>query len=58
MTNADAPKYETPSVTDHGDLLGLTAATTVGTVADQPIPQNGSVLSSLKPAASGPVGNL
>ncbi len=48
MTNENTtPAYEAPRVTDHGDLVELTAATTTGALADQPIPADQSILNSL-----------
>ena len=49
-TENPTPEYETPQVTDHGDLVELTAATNAGTFADAPIPMGGSIVGHLTSA--------
>lgn len=49
-TENPTPEYETPKVTDHGDLLALTAATNVGTHTDAPLPAHEPIAGHLESA--------
>lgn len=49
MDNERTPdlEYEAPKITDHGDLVELTAASNTGTTADSTIPVGGSIFGHL-----------